>query len=47
MNVTLPVPDPKVKSLSVASTAFTVLEKLIALDVVVSVGLVDKLTAPE
>ena len=47
VNVTLPEPDPKVKSLSVASTAFTVLENRIAFDVVVSVGLALNVTAPE
>jgi len=40
------VPVANVKSLSVASTAFTVLEKVIALDVVVNVGLVLNVTAP-
>ncbi|NBV93296.1 MAG: hypothetical protein EBT29_02340 [Proteobacteria bacterium] len=46
VNVAVPVPVPNVKSLSVASTAFTVLEKVIVFAVVVNVGLADNVTAP-
>ena len=38
VNVAVPVPVPNVKSLSVTSTALTVLEKVIVFAVVVNVG---------
>ena len=46
VNVAVPVPDPNVKSLSVASAALTVLENVIVFDVVVNVGLAVNVTAP-
>ncbi len=46
VNVTLPDPDPKVKLLVVESL-LTVLENVIVFDVVVNVGLVVNVTAPE
>ena len=45
VNVTLPEPDPKVKSLSVVSIALTVLENRIAFDVVVSVVIAPSVAA--
>ena len=46
VNVTVPVPDPNVRSLSVVSAALTVLEKVIVSDAAVKVVLVFKVTAP-
>jgi len=46
VNVAVPVPVPNVKFLSVASAAFTVLEKVIVFAVVVNVGSAVNVTAP-
>ena len=47
VNVTLPEPVPKVSELAPEAALSTVLEKLIALEVVVSVVAAPSVTAPE